>query len=332
MGLRQYATLDAIDPPRGLRAATAILDVLFRHRRLLQEDGGADATAWTEAEGGPHLGRLLDAITGDLPVHLILPAFPAKSPNRLKTLGVAPDLGERIGLRRLQQICDEIAAVYSPGARCTICSDGHVFSDLVGVPDPDVDAYRDGILQLLQELSAASLATFSLTEAFGAADYDTLREELLIGFAEPQSQLRQRVCDEPEARTQFNGIHRFLFEDALPGAAADQSRSQIRARTKDLAYRVVQRSNAWSRLLDERFPEALRLSIHPQKRVSPKIGVSLVATDDPWGTPWHGVMLADAHGYRLVRREHAEALDAALVYRKGRPSHFALPEAPTCSI
>lgn len=310
--------------------AEGVLRVLFRRRRLLSEEPAGETPAPSPEEAAPHLDRLMAAIGAARPIHLILPAFPAKSPNPMKTLGPEPDLGERIGLKQLQDVCDEIGEFYAPGARCTICSDGHVFSDLVGVADDAVSRYRTGLLAMLDEERTSDLATFDLSDCFPSDDFTTQREELLIGYAEPQAALRERVAAEPDARTQFNGIHRFVFEDTLAGGAAGRSRNEIRNITKAVAYRVVQRSNAWSRLLEERFPEAIRLSIHPQRRVSPKIGVRLVPTDDPWGTPWHGVMLADPAGFRLVRRQQAEALDAALVYRGGRPSHFALPEAPRC--
>jgi L-tyrosine isonitrile synthase len=86
---------------------------------------------------------------------------------------------------------------------------------------------------------------------------------------------------------------------------------------------VIQRSNAWSNLIARRFPAALRLSIHPQPRISEKIGISLVPCANSWGTPWHTVVLANRDGYRLVKRAKAEEQNAVLVYRGGRPSHYA---------
>jgi L-tyrosine isonitrile synthase len=51
-----------------------------------------------------------------------------------------------------------------------------------------------------------------------------------------------------------------------------------------------------------------------------------VPTSNPWGTPWHTVVLEDREGYRLVKRADAEEQNAILVYRNGRPSHFAKRE------
>jgi pyoverdine/dityrosine biosynthesis protein Dit1 len=124
-------------------------------------------------------------------------------------------------------------------------------------------------------------------------------------------------------RALFNGVHRFLFEDRLriePG----KSRNRLRKECRERALRVIQRSEAWGRLVRERFPTALRLSIHPQPPHAEKIGILLGDAADAWLTPWHGVALKDGAGFRLVRRHEAEALGARVVLRGARASHYEL--------
>ncbi|MFJ9543899.1 L-tyrosine/L-tryptophan isonitrile synthase family protein [Streptomyces sp. NPDC101225] len=48
-----------------------------------------------------------------------------------------------VSLTFLNALCPEMERIYPPGARVTICSDGHVFGDLIGVPDEHIDAYAD---------------------------------------------------------------------------------------------------------------------------------------------------------------------------------------------
>src|SRR4029453_628170 len=88
-----------------------------------------------------HLPKVRRFVRAGEPVHLLLPAFPAKSPNPKKVLGRLPDKAEELALGFLQDVCNEISDIYPPGARITICSDGRVFSDLVGVSDQDVTDY-----------------------------------------------------------------------------------------------------------------------------------------------------------------------------------------------
>lgn len=58
-------------------------------------------------------------------IPMVLPAFPMKSNNRMdKVLGALPDLGEELGLARLNNLCSDIKAVYPPGALVVIVTDG----------------------------------------------------------------------------------------------------------------------------------------------------------------------------------------------------------------
>ncbi|MCP3804863.1 isocyanide synthase family protein [Allokutzneria sp. A3M-2-11 16] len=258
------------------------------------------------------------------PIHFVIPAFPAKSPNTNKVLGKLPDLAERLALEFIQSFCDHISHFYPPGARVTICSDGHVFGDVVGVADDDVTAYHEELQRVLTASGWASVELYGLPEAFGRRDYPNLRGLLDRDYATPVDDLRGRVRREPEWRALFNGIHRFVFEDQV-AAGAGRSRSKIRQEAKELAYQTIQRSNAWSSVVAERFPGALRLSIHPQAPHSEKIGFQLLRTKDNWLTPWHGVVFDNGVNFTLVKRYEAERMNASVIWRDNRPSHFVAP-------
>ena len=62
-------------------------------------------------------------------VEFILPAFPCKSSNGLKTSGIMPDEAEVIALEVLRDFIEGVEKIYEPGAKILIVSDGHVFSD-----------------------------------------------------------------------------------------------------------------------------------------------------------------------------------------------------------
>lgn len=308
--------------PDPAQAATSerILRTLFRHRRL---HPGAGACA--ESPCGQclslHLPKVRRFVVNDEPVHLLLPAFPAKSPNPRKVLGSLPDMAEELALVFLEGVCREIKEFYPPGARVTICSDGRVFSDLVGVSDADVTGYGREVASMLERVGASSLDFLNLEDLFDLEDKAALREQLCAHYAEPLAAIEERVRAYERHRALFNGVHRFLFEDRLviePG----KSRNRLRNECRERALRVIQRSEAWGRLIQECFPLALRLSIHPQPPHSEKIGILLGEAEDAWLTPWHGVALKDGGRFRLVRRHEAEALGARVVRRGGRASHY----------
>ncbi|MCW3044719.1 MAG: Pyoverdine/dityrosine biosynthesis protein [Actinobacteria bacterium] len=302
--------------------AAEILRIVFRHRRLRHTAGDCVADPCPTCLA-PHLERVKRFVLAGEPVHFVLPAFPVKSPSRRKTIGPLPDLAEELALQFLQSVCDEVGAVHRPGARITICSDGRVFSDIVGVTDEAVTRYGAEIASIVAALGGRSLDFFSLDDLFEKADFETMRLDLVERYAEPLAAIRERTRTEDAHRSLFCGVLRFLLEDRM-GQGTGKTRSRLQKEAKADAYRMIQRSNAWSRLVADHFPHAVRLSIHPQEIHSEKIGIRLGETPDAWLTPWHSAVLRSQERFRLVHREEAEALGARLVYRSGHPSHYEL--------
>lgn len=303
--------------------AQAIMQVIAQHRRLLPQSGPCAEAACPDCFA-LHIAKVERAVAIDQPIHFILPAYPAKSPNQqTKVLGALPDMAEAQSMRYLQAICDAIEAVYAPGARVTLCSDGRVFADLVLVDDAALDAYRDALVEMIADLGLTSIDTFNLEDLFEVTAYEGMRTHIDLHYGEPLEAVKARAKEEGPHRTMFNGIHRFLFEDAS-AVLTDMSRSKLRKDAGERAHHVIARSNAFSRLIAECFPDALRLSIHPQAPHSAKIGILLGAADGPWITPWHGVALLRDGAWFLTKRSRAEELGATLVEVNGRPSHFVL--------
>lgn len=314
-----------VEPPHDpahYTLAENILRDLFCNRRL-QPGAGTCASDPCPQCLALHLPRVREAIASGAPIRLVLPAFPAKSANPQKTLGALPDLGEELSLRFLQECCDAIRHRYPPGAKLTICSDGRVFNDLVGVADDAVTAYRTKLIDLIRSLELADIDVFDLDDVRPGEAFDTTRQWLVDTHAEPLDQLVTRTKVHDHHTQFFNGIHRFLTED-LAAREPTISKNQARERSKSTSYEVIRRSNAWSRLVAVYFPDALRLSIHPQPPHAEKVGIMLTPAEDAWLTPWHGVVLLRGDRFILTRRAEAEAMGATIVNREGQPSHFEL--------
>jgi len=255
--------------------------------------------------------QITEAIKHKRPLTLVLPAFPAKSANRQKTLSAKVDLGEVIGLKNLNALCRELHYHYPYGVQLIICSDGRVFNDVVLVNDDEVDIYQQGIEQIIKQHRLEYLSLFSLDDVYPMFNFSQKRAQLMRDFAEPLSQLRQRMEEETATRYQFNGMHRFIVEDQLV-LKPHLSKNQIRKQAKASTYEVMRRSNAWSRLVATHFPHALRLSIHPQPCGSEKFGIQFLPATNRWATPWHNVLLKGKDGWQLIKRQQAEELGAVL--------------------
>lgn len=289
------------------------------------------ATSSCEACLTPHLRQAISAIEKYEPITFILPAFPAKSPSPSKVLGTLPDMAEQLSLEFLNGLCKQIKKIYSPGAKVILCSDGRVFNDVIDINDSDVTHYQQELDLLIKEISFTSASTFNLDDVYPGFPFDQMRHQLMEQYGETLETLKEAVrkgskmpcsMEDEEAHRQFCGMTRFLVEDsARPGQI--HSRTAIQKACKQRAYIVIQRSRAWSALIAERFPEAIRLSIHPQTCGTPKLGIRLMEAES-WMTPWHGVAVDIGGRFVLLKRAQAEELGARIIYRDSRPSHYEL--------
>jgi pyoverdine/dityrosine biosynthesis protein Dit1 len=323
------ALVPQADPTTSL--AREIMAEVIRQRRVAGPDTACDTSPCPHCEA-PHLRKVAAAIENGLPVTFVLPAFPGKSPNLEKVLGPLPDMAERRSLRFLADLCAKIQKLYAPGARVILCSDGRVFSDAVGMREEDVTAYQVELERMIDEMKLTAISTFNLDELFEVSNFDRMRSQLMAEFGEPLDELQESVrrggkglgasADDIEAHRLYCGITRFLVEDAMfPGQT--KSRTAVQKDCRVRAYDVIRKSRAWSGLIAERFPDAVRLSIHPQACGAAKLGIRLIDPDN-WMTPWHGVALEVGGRFLLVKHSQAKALGARLEYRAGRPSHFVL--------
>lgn len=321
--------------PQGMsnaELAKCLLVDVMRFRRMAAHEAPCTPED-CQACQAPHLPKVAAALAQGKPLTFVLPAFPGKSPNTAKVFGPLPDMAERCALEHLQSLCDRIKRTYPPGAHMILCSDGRVFNDVVGMRDQDITAYQHEISRLIEGLGLTSLSTFNLEDLYASTDYEGLRRHLIEQYGESLDVLQASVrrgkspdasIEDRESNRLYRGITRFLVEDALhPGQTQSRTRIQKECRTR--AYVVIQRSKAWGELIAQKFPDAIRLSIHPQGCGSKKLGIRLMEPDN-WQTPWHGVAVQVGPRFVLLKRAQAEGLGAHLASRFGRPSHFVMPD------
>ncbi len=310
-----------------------ILRIIFNNRKLVNPRSsglieGKEQSAAMCSDGvcitclRLHESKIRYFTSQQLPIHFVLPAFPAKSPNTAKVLGKLPDLGEEVALVTLQTMCKEIQSIYPPGAMITICSDGRIFSDLVEVSDSDVTDYVESVKEMIDRNRLTAINIVNLEDLLDGGTFDELRTKVLTEFSEDLDDLHARLAVSDEFKGMFNGIHRFIADDRQ-FLYPDVSKTKIKEQSKLIALKVIQHSNAWTRFLANVYPTSVRLSIHPYPAHSDKIGVRITKATDSWLTPWHGVIVLQEDGYVLMKRGDAEALGARVVNRHGRPYFYS---------
>jgi pyoverdine/dityrosine biosynthesis protein Dit1 len=307
---------------RDIAVSRAILDhVLLYQRSSTTGAPCADTPCSDCAE--PHLDQVAAFVAAGRPVEFVLPGFPTKSPNPAKVLGINPDKAEELALRFLSELCADIEKIHPPGAKVIICSDGRVFGELVRVSDAAITSYQDGIRELVDRIDPDHLELFNLDDMWPADTHGEMRAKIDVEYGPVIEELRAELKADENGLAMYRGIVRFLVEDQWnPDYQGTKSALQRDCRSR--AYGVVARSRAWGYLLADQFPDAVRLSIHPQPCGAEKIGILLVAADDVWLTPWHSVAVRQDGNFTLMKRAQAQKAGALLVFIDGQPSHYEL--------
>ncbi len=302
-------------------------EILKVHRRDIQSDKSDMHSHELELIRSVQIPRIQHFVEAGKPIEFVLPAFPAKSPNPGKVIGRLPDLAERLSLQSLDKLCADIQRFYTPGAHLTICSDGRVFGDVIGVDDNDISQYQAVIGRLIAQKHADHLRLYNLEDCtrFNAPsrDFDTLRQLMIDNHADSLFAIKSTLMKSDEGVALYRAISRFMFEDGLTPDYSG-SRTALQRKAKLMAVEVIQRSWAWGDLLAKEFPHAIRLSIHPQAPSSLKIGIHMMPTHDCWITPWHGVAVETGGRVVLMSRKNAQLCGARLVMQDGQPSHYVM--------
>ncbi|CAK1362765.1 unnamed protein product [Cercospora beticola] len=269
---------------------------------------------WT-ATGRGYFSRRVEHFTRHgMKLEFALPAFPCKSSNPNKVGGNLPDLAEAIALTTLHKFVIDIERLYAPGATVLIVSDGHVFSDCIGVDDDTVDNYGkhlsmmndalstafldDGrqrvclrsLPEMLQAswdnlqgpLSAQQLALDSITHHIGQVgindNAELCRRLLMQGFKANTHKLRSSIAShDPAMLRLYRGFSRFMLEDLENNKYTQHlSKSQRRKLSSKVAFEMIERNQAYSNLVEVVLPNYIRLSIHAHNNAGPKFGINLM--------------------------------------------------------
>lgn len=284
------------------------IDINTQITNIVSSIGNHDQMSESDYQSLPLYKNICKLTSALEPLVFILPAFPAKSASPEKTSGAHADLGEVLALNNLNKICIEINKIYSPGAKVVICSDGRVFNDLVMVSDENLQKYKYDLFRICEEFNLKNIFFFDLDDCYQGS-FITMRLSLVEDYGKTVEDIRNEVKCDLSTQSMFNGLHRFLKDD-ISVLKNDLSKNQQNKLSKDLAYKVILRSRSWDHMLAKKFPNTLRLSIHPYPITHPKFGVKLVASSDKWGTPWHNVTVKHNGSFQLMKKKDAIALGA----------------------
>ncbi|QLQ78262.1 hypothetical protein HG537_0A05090 [Torulaspora globosa] len=246
----------------------------------------------------------------NLKIECVLPAFPCKSSNFDKVGGIYPDKGEEFALRRLIKATQDAQKVYPPGMKIWIVSDGHVFSDCIGVDDDIVTSYTAKLHQLYENIkipgvdaigfcglndlffSGAAASKFK-TEWIEDVQLDHLTGTQICPVSDVSRGILMKGCDTDDGRLRkqisidghprlhlYRGFSRFMLEDLSRLSFFEGcSRKGFKKTISKIAFNMIRRNDAYSNLVELIFPHHMRLSIHAHTNSGPKFGVKVISSE-----------------------------------------------------
>lgn len=241
--------------------AEMITDVFDKELRNIVEND-----QW-EAVGKDHFIERVQFFTSRrLQVQACLPAFPCKSSNIMKVATNVPDKGEELALRRLINVCKVVKKIYPPGMKVWIVSDGHVFSDCIGVNDEVVDNYGIQLRKLYESITDGDHISFcSLPQLFTSnlhafednytkdvilshhldtnidPQSETCRKILMSGCSTDPSILRSLIDNsDPAKLSLYRGFAKFMQEDlAFHPVTMRSSRKACKKIASKVAFEMI---------------------------------------------------------------------------------------------
>lgn len=269
--------------------------------------------------------QLMYFIRSGQPIEMIFPGFPCKSPNtNSKVFGYLPDRGEEIALANLDNFCEQVGKFYTPGCKLIIFSDGTTFSDLIGVDEETQEKYNTTLKNLIK---VRHISWESLDSFFSSSNgYHALREELMSQYCSlDQQQVEAQIQNDEQIRHTYQGLKNFLFQDnPWTDSNYPQTKKTRLKQSGEFAKIMIQRNDALTKLLAEKFPHHIRLSVHGHNNTGPKFAVHVLPNDYRCITPWHNVVVKTCDNQEiLMKKEEAEKLpNTVLVKRHQQPWYF----------
>ncbi|KAJ0268828.1 hypothetical protein COL940_013011 [Colletotrichum noveboracense] len=250
---------------------------------------------------------------------------------------IAPDLGEELGLARLNHLCKEVGKIYPRGARLILVADGPVYNDLLGIPDADYFDYGLQLRELTRQEGLSHIQFVRLVDVLGLGNGDDMSKDEHLAAAETcRREMEQRflgsdlsvqgeVRAHPDTALTYQKYVRSAREDLRWGPEVESDVTsdvaKYAAETERIAERMTQRLIAYERALEHKFPRVIRLSIHRSTGKN-KISIPLIPQPGGFGlTPWHSTLLvtADAEFRTELSKDLQDTQKYEIVKRDGQP-------------
>jgi pyoverdine/dityrosine biosynthesis protein Dit1 len=249
------------------------------------------------------------------PIQFMLPAFPFKVRNPLKSSRTAADLAEVASFCKINEINLQICKVYGPGAEFHIFHDGHLYYRHFLNTKEDADVYFQSLkeytnaLQLEKVIILKDVSRELLKfKNFPEVCKDARKEMKNLWDAEKDSNervlaIRRASCSNVNLSDISEDV---LHEISVSPSNNLSERSKLisveitrRADRCAFEYMIIQHSLERLSFFTSSLPNGVRMTVHPKEG---QVGIFLVKRTT-FLLPWMGVGVMKKNGEMSVRYE-----------------------------
>lgn len=276
----------------------------------------------TESNSDYFKGVLQKFIAESKPIDMIIPAFPGKSINHNSVVTFEPDYGESLAICTLENLCNDISIIYEPGCIISLFHDGHYFFKTGCIrPYEELDKY---IKTLKSLTSNPSIKHITIDQLFAGKDYDEMLGKFIQDYCPASNNFKELVLNDELMEKKYLDEYIFVKKEFASELCKDLTSSQCKIKSKELALNIMIIEAGMSKLLEERFPNFFRLSIHTQNNLkSKKFYINLLGNCKNLGTAWFNITVKDSNGNLMfMKKSVAEELGYTYVENNGLPYYF----------
>lgn len=220
-------------------------------------------------------------------LNFVIPAFPGKSPNKYSCFSYLPDYTENISINSIRKFIKEIEKSYPFGCNFTIIHDGHFFIKL-GITRKEIELNE--YISAVRKKLPSNIRSMTIYDLMKNSDLEIAYKQF------------KRLYVDNNINDNINNIDlsneilftKYEFFDKIN--IANSSNNQIQMRAKIIAKESLKIKKAVNNLIEEFFPDSIRLSVHYQDKNSVKMGFKLIPNSINKGTPWFYVAYVSENG------------------------------------
>jgi excisionase family DNA binding protein len=287
------------------------------------------------------LNLIRQQISEKKPIVFMMPAFPFKVANPLKSLRRDADLAEIGAFLRFNEINLQIKKIYTPSAKFIIFHDGHLYYRHFLNEKADADRYFKTLKKFITKMKLEKVigirdANFELKKIPNFPDIlKESRQEInnLWKKEKRNNEKVQKIIESSKnnlnlADIPYELVYKInMLEDWDLATEERKIKKDIEKRAENCAfeYMVVQHALEKCNFFEKLVPEGIRLTVHPKEG---QIGIYLVKRKTHL-LPWMGVGVLKNNGEVSVHYE-SELLSSSKYYPvfiKGEKYPFYYKEA-----